>query len=202
MRKLIVCNISSLDGYCSGVGGNPLVLNMDAAFDALNLEHMRAAGTVLLGRASFEMFSSFWPNVADAPDDPGNPALSATNRAFSRLYGEIPKLVVSDNYAMPVDNAWHDSSRVIRGSEIDGLLRIEKSGTGGDIVVFASHLLWNGLLQRGLIDELHIVLGPRAICGRIPLFTNPASLRLLCSSVLPDSENVLLSYAPESAAAA
>ncbi|MFF5790823.1 dihydrofolate reductase family protein [Paeniglutamicibacter sp. NPDC012692] len=146
MRKVIVCNISSLDGYFAGVGGNPLVLNMDAALDALNLEHMRSAGTVLLGRASFELFRSFWPNVADAPEDPANPGLSETNRVLSRLYGEIPKLVVGDSCVLPVDNAWHDSSRVIPGSEIDRLLRIEKAGVGGDIVVFASHLLWNVLL--------------------------------------------------------
>ena len=67
MRNVIVSNIVTLDGFTAGEGGNPMVLNMDAAFDAYNLERMRTAGTILLGRASFELFGSFWPAVADAP---------------------------------------------------------------------------------------------------------------------------------------
>ena len=49
MRQVIVSNIMSLDGYYEGPGGNVMVLNMDEAFDAYNLERIRAAGTVLLG---------------------------------------------------------------------------------------------------------------------------------------------------------
>ena len=54
MRQVIVSNIMSLDGYYEGPGRNVMVLNMDEAFDAYNLERIRAAGTVLLGRSSFE----------------------------------------------------------------------------------------------------------------------------------------------------
>jgi hypothetical protein len=86
MRQVIVSNIMSLDGYYEGPGRNVMVLNMDEAFDSYNLERIRAAGTVLLGRTSFEGFSSYWPGIADAPDDPGNRALSADNRELSRIY--------------------------------------------------------------------------------------------------------------------
>jgi hypothetical protein len=41
---------------------------------------------VLLGRTSFELFSSYWPAIADAPPDPDNRALSADNRELSRIY--------------------------------------------------------------------------------------------------------------------
>ena len=34
MRKLIVCNIMSLDGYYTGPGNDAMVLPMDEAFDA------------------------------------------------------------------------------------------------------------------------------------------------------------------------
>ena len=59
MRTVVVSNIVSLDGSFEGPGGDVMALNMDAAFDAYNLERIRAAGTVLLGRRSFEGFSSY-----------------------------------------------------------------------------------------------------------------------------------------------
>jgi dihydrofolate reductase len=71
MRKLIVCNAMSLDGYYAGPDGNVMVLELDPAFDAYNADRLRAAGTLLLGRRSFEGFEGFWPSVADDPDPAG-----------------------------------------------------------------------------------------------------------------------------------
>jgi hypothetical protein len=49
MRKLIVCNIVSLDGYYTGPGNDIMALPLDEAFDAYNAERLRgryaAAGT-------------------------------------------------------------------------------------------------------------------------------------------------------------
>lgn len=52
MRKLIVCNIMSLDGYYTGLGNNVMVMPMDEAFDAYNVERLHAADTLLLGRTT------------------------------------------------------------------------------------------------------------------------------------------------------
>lgn len=54
MRKVIVCNIMSLDGCYSAAYGNPAVLPLDAAFDAYNAEGLRSSDTLLLGRRSYE----------------------------------------------------------------------------------------------------------------------------------------------------
>ena len=35
----------------------------DGAFDEYNLERLKAAGKVLLGARSYEMFRDFWPQV-------------------------------------------------------------------------------------------------------------------------------------------
>ena len=43
MRKLIVANIVSLDGYFEGPGGNVMVLPMDPSFDAYNAERLSFA---------------------------------------------------------------------------------------------------------------------------------------------------------------
>jgi dihydrofolate reductase len=194
MRNVIVSNIVTLDGFTAGEGGNPMVLNMDAAFDAYNLERMRTAGTILLGRSSFELFGSFWPAVADAPEDPSNPALSATNREFSRLYRGIPKVVVSDTLRVPNDHPWADSTEVVARSDAAARLASERAAAGGDILVFASHILWNALLADGLVDELHLMVGPHALGSGVPAVTGPAKLELIETRRFDGSDNVLHSY--------
>jgi len=61
MRKLIVTNIVSLDGYFEGPGGNVMALPMDHTFDAYCAERLRAADTLLLGQNTYQMFKGFWP---------------------------------------------------------------------------------------------------------------------------------------------
>jgi hypothetical protein len=141
MGKVIVCNIMSVDGFYEGPGGNVMALNMDESFDAYNLERIRAAGTVLLGRRSFEGFSAYWPGVADAPADPANRALSDDNRALSRIYNRLPKVVVSDSYAPPADNPWHDTTTVLRRDEVASWLAKERVTDASEILIFASRTI-------------------------------------------------------------
>lgn len=194
MRSVIVTNIVSLDGYYAAPDGNPLVLNMDAAFDAYNLERMRTAGTIVLGRRSFEMFSSYWPMIADAPQDPTNRAVSDVNREFSRRYGVVPKIVVSDTLVISAKNAWHDTTEIVPRAAVGSRLRAERARDGGDIVIFASRTMWNALLADGILDELHLLVGPNAIGEGIPLFEAPAQLSLIEGRRLDGSDNVLLRY--------
>ena len=195
MRSVIVSNIISLDGSFEGPGGDVMALNMDAAFDAYNLERIRAAGTVLLGRRSFEGFSSYWPSIADAPDDPLDRALSADNRELSRLYDPLPKIVVSDSLVVPADNPWHGVTRVVPRAAAAAQVTAEKQRGTGDILVFASRTMWNGLLAHGLVDELHLMVGPRALAGGTSTFDRPTDLALLDVRRPDGSDNVLLRYA-------
>jgi hypothetical protein len=52
MRKLIVSNVVSLDGFFEGPGGNIMALPMDGIFDEYNLERQRTADALLLGATS------------------------------------------------------------------------------------------------------------------------------------------------------
>jgi dihydrofolate reductase len=195
VRSVIVSNIISLDGSFEGPGGDVMALNMDAAFDAYNLERIRAAGAVLLGRRSFEGFSSYWPHIANAPHDPLNRALSEDNRELSRLYNPIPKIVVSDGLVVPAENPWHGVTIVVPRAAAGARLTAEKQRGTGDILVFASRTMWNGLLAQGLIDEVHLMVGPRALAGGTPAFDRPTDLRLLDARRPEGSDNVLLRYA-------
>jgi dihydrofolate reductase len=195
MRVVTVCNIMSLDGFYEDPDRNPLILNMDEAFDTYNLERIRVADIVLLGRLSFEGFSSYWPSIADAPDDPDNRALSADNRELSRIYNELPKVVVSDSYTVPAENAWHDTTRVVTRADAGRWVTTEREQGNGDILIFGSRTMWNGLLQQGGVDELHLMVSPNALGSGTPIFYASVDLQLLEARRFDGSSNVLLRYA-------
>jgi hypothetical protein len=85
MRKLIVCNIISVDGYYEGPGKDVLALPFDEGFSEYNVGRLRAADALLLGRRSFEGFRSYWPPIADDPDQlPVEREISRLNTAIDR----------------------------------------------------------------------------------------------------------------------
>ena len=107
MRKLIVCNIMSLDSFYEGPGKNVMGLPFDEAFDVYNAERLRAADTLLLGRTSYEGFKSHWPPVADDPDD--GPVV----REISRRNNEIDKVVISDTLTSEQTALWFETTRIV-----------------------------------------------------------------------------------------
>jgi dihydrofolate reductase len=195
MRPVIVSNIMSLDGFYERPGQNVMALNMDEAFDRYNLERIRSADMVLLGRKSYEGFSSYWPAIADAPADPTNRELSDDNRELSRTYNRIGKVVVADDYSPPLGNPWHDTTTVVRRDDAAGWLADERARGTGDILTFGSRTLWNSLLEQGLIDELHLMVSPAALGNGTPIFRVPVDLTLLGTRRFEGSDNVLLRYA-------
>jgi dihydrofolate reductase len=191
MRKLIVTSIMSLDGYVAAPDGNPMVLPMDASFDEFNLEELRAADVVLLGGVSYSMFSGFWPGVAD------DPSFSATNREFSRLYNAVDKMVISDTAAPPpAGHPWANNTRIVKRANAREEVVKLKEGDGKGIVVYASRTLWNDLLAQGLVDELHLMIGPVFLGDGTPAVGASAPpLRRIDVRTYDHSDNVLVRYA-------
>lgn len=68
--------------------------------------------------------------------------------------------------------------------------------TGAHILVFGSATLWNALLVAGLVDELHLMIGPALLGAGTPVFTGSARvpLRLIEARVLPESQLILARY--------
>ncbi|MFC0680817.1 dihydrofolate reductase family protein [Lysobacter korlensis] len=187
MRTVIVSNIVSLDGFYEGEGGDFTVLEMDEAFDAYNLERIEAADAVLLGRRSFEMFSSHWPFIADAPDDPGNRMVDEVNRAIGRAWNRTPIIVVSESYVVPSDNPWASQTTVVPRDSVGEALH-------GDVVVFGSRTMWNGLLTAGLVDEVHLMLSPRAVGRGVTTFADRVELEPIGVRRFDGSRNILTQY--------
>lgn len=199
MRKLIVSNIMSLDGYYTGPGGNVMVMPMDQAFDDYNAERLRAADTLLLGRTTYDGFRSFWPSAADdpafAPARIGD-RRAATIQEISRRNNAIEKVVVSDSLTPAQTEPWQNTTRIIRRADAYEQIAALKRETGKDILVFGSRTLWNDLLAHDLVDELHLMIGQAVLGAGTPVFGGqPAvSLRLLGTRTWDGSENVLVRY--------
>jgi dihydrofolate reductase len=189
VAKLIVSNLVSLDGYCAEPGGNLSALPMDAAFNAYNLERLRAAGTLLLGRTTFSMFSAYWPTVE------GDAGASPVLRESARLNDAVNKLVVSDTIRLDAAAPWGDAEVVARQQAHARIAQI-KVNTQRDVIVFGSHMLWNDLLVHGLIDELHLLMGSVVLGDGVRAFEQvlAAPLRLMTDRRLPESNTVLLQY--------
>jgi dihydrofolate reductase len=191
MRKVIVTNIVSLDGYYEGPGHNVMVLPMDHRFDEYNLERIRAAETLVLGATSYGMFKGFWPAMADHLE--ANPV----HREFAQLENAIDKVVISDSLTDEETDPWRDTTRIVRGADGHDAIAELRRGDGGDILMFGSHRTWNDLLAAGLVDELHLIVGATVLGDGTPIFVTlpPAGLQLLGTKTWDDSDNVLVRYA-------
>jgi dihydrofolate reductase len=191
MRKLIVTNIVSLDGYYEGPGGNVMALPMDASFDSYNAERLGAADTLLLGATTYTGFKGFWPGVADMP------GASAAHLEISRRDSEIDKVVVSDSLTEADTDPWTDTTTIVRRADSHAAIADLKRAPGRDILVFGSRTLWNDLLTADLVDELHLIVGAVVLGDGTPAFGSqlPSSLKLLGSRSLDGSDNLLVRYA-------
>jgi hypothetical protein len=81
-----------------------------------------------------------------SPAAPDARAFDEVNRAISRRYNAITKVVVSDRGAVPSGNAWAQTTTLIHRSEIAAWVVAAKQADDDDIIIFGSRRMWNGLL--------------------------------------------------------
>lgn len=193
MRKLIVCNIISLDGFFSGPRGDVMVMPFDQGFSDYNAERLRAADTLLLGRTSYESFRAYWPAIADDPEQP------PVEREISLLNTAIEKVVVSDSLTPDAVEGWGQTC-IVRRAEAHAKIAELKEGPGREILIFGSHILWNDLLAGGLVDELHLMIGAGVVGAGVRAFETkpPGSLALIGTRTFDGSNLLLTKYAVQS----
>jgi len=189
MAKLIVSILSSLDGYCAGPGGTLAGLPMDAAFNVHNLDCMRRAGTLLFGATTFPMFEAYWPNVDRGPDS------EPIQREIAERVAAARKVLVSDSLRVRPDSPWSDTEVIPRTQAHTHIAQL-KAAPGPDLLIYGSHLLYNGLLEHGLVDELHLLIGNVLLGDGVPTFEPGLAQQwaLLGQRRLQTSDTVALHY--------
>jgi dihydrofolate reductase len=198
MRKLIVCNIMSLDGYFEGPGKNVMDLfeyrfetyPTDESFDTYNAKRLRAADTLLLGRTMYDQIKGYWPSLADDPNAP------PIEQKVSHLLNTIDKVVISNSLTPKETEPWQNSTRIINRADAHKQIAKLKRQTGKDILILGSRTLWNDLLGHGLVDELHLMSSPVALGAGTPIFEGKPSVsfRLIDTHTWKGSGIVLTRY--------
>jgi dihydrofolate reductase len=200
MRKLVVANIMSLDGYVEGPGGNVMVLPMDDFFDAHNLERLRAADTLLLGATTYLGLKGYWPAVAAdprvSPAVAANPQVADIHRETGQRNNQIHKVVVSDSLTADDTAPWTETTTIVGRADAHRAVAELKDRPGRDILMFGSRTLWNDLLAAGLVDELHLMVGAAVLGGGTPAFgaAPVPRLRLVTTRRRDGSDNLLVHY--------
>ena len=191
MRKIIVYNIISLDGYHTGPGNDVSVMFPmmgSRVFNGYNAELLRTADLFLVGRVSFELFQSFWPKIAE---NPTSDEWTPEQREIIQEGKSVNTIVVSDT----LTGNWPDI-RIIRRADAYQQIAELKRQTGKDILMTGSRTLWNDLLAHDLVDEIHLMIGNVVLGEGVPVFVGkpPASLRLIDVRSWEDSDNILVRY--------
>lgn len=194
MARLVVIVASTLDGFAAGTGGDVFAMPLDLGFDRYNLERMRQAGALLFGATSFAGARAYWPTLADDASAPPE------EQEIARLHAELPKVVVSDRLGAEETAPWTPTTTVVRRAEAPARIARLKETTDGDIACFGSLTTWNALLPHGLVDEIHVLVGPAALGDGVPTFRQPLrGLTPVDVRRLEDSRLVAVRYSVDSA---
>ncbi len=183
MRKIVMMNRISLDGFFAGPNGEIDWFNHDTAVDEA-AHNLMQPNTLLLGRLTYEMFAGYWPPIENDASAP------APARNLSREMNQMKKVVFSTTL-QGVD--WQNSTLV--SSDIIPTVKALKQGEGADITIFGSGTIVQQLAKAGLIDEWIITLTPAVLGQGKALFDGvPALDFALAETRNFDSGNVLLHY--------
>lgn len=170
MRKVILQEFVTVNGLAAGPNGTTdyisASLRGDATFGHMQSALMDATDTMLLGRVTYQMFSSYWPNVTEGDQKPFADKLNSKKKlVFSRTLERAP---------------WgsSDEGTIIRGSPADEVAKLKRQ-PGQDMVLWGSLTLAQSLIEAGLIDEYRLVVCPVVLGGGRALFEDgPDSLQL------------------------
>lgn len=182
MRKVVAVELVSVDGVVESPQEWAFSYS-DEEMERENASGMAASDALLLGRATYEEFASFWPKQPG-----GTPMVDYIN--------SVRKYVVSTTLEEPL--GWNNSTLIEDdiAQEVGSL----KEQPGKNITITGSITLVRSLMRANLLDELRLMLHPVVLGGGRRLFEAGGDREVL---ELVDSKTfgtgvVSLTYRPSS----
>jgi dihydrofolate reductase len=151
VRNVIVQEFVSVDGLAADRDGSvdfvPASTAGDQGFGDRQLRFIDSIDTMLLGRRTYELFASYWPNVTEGED-----------KVFAEKLNHLQKVV----FSRTLDQApWgtFPAGRVVRGNVADEVASLKRA-EGKDLVVWGSISIAHTLIDTGLVDEFQLIVCP------------------------------------------
>jgi dihydrofolate reductase len=188
VRKLVVFNSVTLDGYFAGKDGDIswAKTHTDPEFNAFVEENAKSEGQLLFGRITYEMMTSYWPTPRAMQNDP----------VVAERMNHLTKIV----FSRTLQHASWNNTKVMKGDLAEAIRQMKKE-PGNDMVILGSGSIVSQLSQQRLIDEYQIVLNPVVIGAGRTMFDGVQQklpLKLTRTRTFSRSGNVLLAYEPVS----
>lgn len=185
MRKLIMWNVITLDGYFEGDKKWDLSFHnavWGPELEKLSLEQIHSADYLVFGRITYEGMSAYWKNA------------EGEQAEIAKLMNSVPKLVFSRTLK-EVD--WNNTT-LINGDASAELSRLKAQG-GKDMYVFGSADLSSTLINDDLFDEYRLGIAPVILGNGRPLFKQGLTSRnlALVSTQQLSPGGVLLKFAKQ-----
>lgn len=143
MRKLIMWNLITLDGYFEGEKNWDLPWHervWGEELERFSLEQLESADALLFGRVTYEGMAAYWQNTQ------GN---------IADYMNTLPKLVCSSTLQTA---AWNNTI-LVKDDVAGEVTRLKQQGNG-NIFVFGSANLSKTLLNERLFDEYRLGIAP------------------------------------------
>ena len=189
MRKIIVSERVTLDGFIAGVHGEMDWMEefFDEALADYESELQKTVDTTLFGRETYQGFESYWPKVAADPTSPRGLA------DYAQQLNTMRKVVFSKTLSRV---EWNNS---VLFDEIDPVeIKKMKQESGRDMVIYGSASIVQTLTNLDLVDRYQLLVFPIVLGSGKSLFhdiSHKMKLSLVNARTYP-SGVMELSYEP------
>lgn len=184
MRKIILFNLITLDGYFEGTNKWDISWHqVDDEFNEFSIDQLSKADGLIFGRVTYQGMASYWPSPSAVQDDP----------IVAGKMNSIPKYVFSKT----LDKLDWNNSILVKGDAVAELGKL-KNQNGRDLFIFGSANLASTFSKHHLIDEYRLIVNPIVLGSGNLLFSQSGGqlkFRLMDTRVFHNG-NVLLYYQP------
>jgi dihydrofolate reductase len=168
MRKIVLLNHVSLDGFMAGNYGEMDLIQFDEEVADYVGQITAHADTAVYGRKTFQMMESYWPTAAESPN------ASKHEVEHGAWVNKALKIVFSKSLKT---SGWRNT-KIISGDVAEEISALVKQ-PGKNILLIGSASISHIFMQHDLIDEFWINVNPVLVGSGLPLFSKiPGMLKL------------------------